>query len=308
MSYLLELLGSRYPIIQGPIGHLNSPKLVAAICEAGAFGMLALGFIRDPQEAKQLARQVRELTDKPFGANLMIMNPAHEKILEIMAEVGVKTITTSAGSPRSIYPKIHALGMKGLHVALTLPQAIKAEEAGADAVVASGLESGGLRSPNPESSTMVLVPLVVDYVKIPVVAAGGIADSRGYHAVLALGAQGVQLGTRFIVTEESPASDEWKQAILNCGDGGTTLLPRGTIKVRVIINPKLQEKIDTPNADLSREYDFDDAPAAWMSGDFDLYPAGGGQVSALIKEVRPVRAIVEEMVSERTEGRNCERA
>ena len=156
MSHLLELLGSRYPIIQGPIGHINSPKLVAAICEAGSFGMLALGFVRDPQEAKRLAREVRELTDKPFGANLMIMNPAHERILEIMAEMGVKTITTSAGSPRSIYPKIHALGMKGLHVALTLPQAIKAEDAGADGVVASGLESGGLRSPNPESSTMVI--------------------------------------------------------------------------------------------------------------------------------------------------------
>ena len=299
MSHLLELLGSRYPIIQGPIGHLNSPKLVAAICEAGAFGMLALGFIKDPQEAKRLVREVRELTDKPFGANLMIMNPAHEKILEIMADGGVKTITTSAGSPKSIYPKIHALGMKGLHVALTLPQAIKAEDAGADGVVASGLESGGLRSPNPESSTMVLVPLVVDHVKIPVIAAGGIADSRGYRAALALGAQGVQLGTRLIVSEESPASAGWKQAIIGCADGGTTLLPRGTIKVRVIINKKLQEKIDTPNVDLTREYDFNDAPAAWMSGDFDLFPAGGGQVSALIKETRPVRAIIKEMVSEK---------
>ena len=189
MSHLLELLGSRYPIIQGPIGHLNSPKLVAAICEAGAFGMLALGFIKDHQEAKRLVREVRELTDKPFGANLMIMNPDHEKILEIMADEGVKTITTSAGSPKSIYPKIHALGMKGLHVALTLPQAIKAEDAGADGVVASGLESGGLRSPNPESSTMVLVPFVVDLVKIPVFAAGCIAVSRGYSAALALGAQ-----------------------------------------------------------------------------------------------------------------------
>ena len=120
MPDLTKLLGSRYPIIQGPIGHINSPRLVAAICEAGAFGMLALGFIRDPQEAKRLAREVRELTDKPFGANLMIMNPAHEKILETMADEGIKTITTSAGSPKSIYPMIHDLGMKGLHVALTL--------------------------------------------------------------------------------------------------------------------------------------------------------------------------------------------
>ena len=300
MSHLLELLGSRYPIIQGPIGHLNSPKLVAAICEAGGFGMLALGFIKDPEEAIRLVREVRELTGKPFGANIMIMNPVHEKLLEILADGGVKTITTSAGSPKSIYPKIHALGMKGVHVALSVAQAVKAEDAGADGVVASGLESGGLRSPNPESSTMVFVPMVVDHVKIPVVAAGGIADSRGYRAALVLGAQGVQLGTRLIVSEESPASAGWKQAIIDCADGGTTLLPRGTIKVRVIINKKLQEKIDTPNVDLSLEYDFNDAPTAWMSGDFDLFPAGGGQVSALIKETRPVQAIIQEMVSERT--------
>lgn len=297
MSNLLDLLGSRYPIIQGPIRHINSPKMVATICEAGAFGMLAFGFTRDPDEAKRLLAEVQELTDKPFGANLMIMNPIHERILEVVAEAGVKTVTTSAGSPKNIYPKIHAFGMKGLHVALSLPQAIKAEEAGADGVIASGLESGGLRSADPESSTMVLVPLVVDHVNIPVVAAGGIADSRGYRAALALGAQGVQIGTRFIASEEGPASDEWKQAIVNCSDGGTTLIPRGSIRIRVIINPKLQEKMNDPNADLSQEYHFNNSPKAWMTGNFDLFPAGGGQVSALINEIRPMEAIIEEMVS-----------
>ncbi len=298
MSDLLDILGSRYPIIQGPIGHTNSPKLVAAICEAGAFGMLALGFTRDPQEAIRLMNEVRELTDKPFGANLMIMNPLHERLLEILAEAEIKTVTTSAGSPKSIYPKIHSLGMKGLHVALSLPHAIRAEDAGVDGVVASGFESGGLRTANPESTTMVLVPLVADHVRIPVVAAGGIADSRGYKAALALGAQGVQIGTRFIASEEGPAPEPWKSAIINCGDGGTTLLPRGNITIRIIINPNLQKKMEDPNVDLAGEYDFTNAPKAWMSGDFDLFPAGGGQVSALIKEVKPVGRIIEDMVSE----------
>lgn len=302
MSHLLDLLGSRYPIIQGPIGHINSPRLVAAICEAGAFGMLALGFTSDPEEVKRLVTEVQDLTDKPFGANLMIMNPANEKILEILAEAGVKTVTTSAGSPKSIYPKIHDLGMKGLHVLLSLPYAIKAQDAGVDGVIASGLESGGLRSTNPESSTMVLVPLVVDHVNVPVVAAGGIADSRGYRAALALGAQGVQIGTRFIVSEEGPASEEWKKAIINCGDGNTTLLSLGNMSIRIIINPKLQENMNDPNVDLAQAYNFMDAPKAWMSGDFDLFPAGAGQVSALITEIKPVKTIIEDMVSEESEG------
>ena len=297
MSVLLDILGSRYPIIQGPIGHINSPKLVAAICEAGAFGMLALGFTRDPEEAIRLVNEVRELTDKPFGANLMIMNPLHERLLEILAEAEIKTVTTSAGSPKSIYPKIHSLGMEGLHVALSLPHAIRAEDAGVDGIVASGFESGGLRTANPESTTMVLVPLVADHVRIPVVAAGGIADSRGYKAALALGAQGVQIGTRFIASAEGPAPEPWKSAIINCGDGGTTLLPRGNITIRIIINPKLQKKMEDPNVDLAREYDFTNAPKAWMSGDFDLFPAGGGQASALISEVKPAERIIEEMVS-----------
>jgi enoyl-[acyl-carrier protein] reductase II len=297
MSDLLDILGTRYPIIQGPIGHINSPRLVAAICEAGAFGMLALGFTSDPEEAIRLVREVKDLTNKPFGANLMIMNPLHERFLEILAEEEVTTVTTSAGSPKDIYPKMHALGMKGLHVALSLAHAIRAEDAGVDGVVASGFESGGLRTANPESTTMVLVPLVADHVRIPVVAAGGIADSRGYKAALALGAQGVQIGTRFIASAQGPAPDSWKRAIINCGDGGTTLLPRGNMTIRIIINPKLQKKLEDPNVDLVEEYDFTNAPKAWMSGDFDLFPAGGGQSSALIREVKPVGSIIEEMVS-----------
>lgn len=298
MTALLDILGCRYPIIHGPIGAMNSSKLVAAICEAGAFGMLAMGFMSDLQEAKRLVKEVQELTDKPFGANLSIKDPANQDILEILADAGVKAVTTSAGSPRNIYPQIHALGMRGMHVVLSFPHAAKAIDAGVDGLVVSGLESGGLRTTGPESTTMVLVPLVVDHVNVPVVAAGGIADSRGYRAALALGAQGVQVGTCFIASEESPASTEWKNAILNCGDGETRLLPLGNLNMRVIGNPKLKEKMDNPDVDLTQEYSLMNAPRAWNSGDFDLFPAGGGQVSALIKEIKPVKAIIEEMVSQ----------
>ncbi len=296
MSRLLEMLGCRYPVIQGPIGAMNSPRLTAAVCEAGAFGMLALGF-SSPEEARKLVEGVRELTDKPFGANIMIMNPANPEILKILAEAGVKTVTTAAGSPAKIYPLIHDLGMKGLHVVLALPHAVRAAGDGADGLVVSGSESGGLRTAGSESSTMVLVPLVTDHVKVPVVAAGGIADRRGYRAALALGAQGVQIGTRFIASEEAPAPQVWKEAILACGDGGTTLVPLKNMKARVLLNKKLADLSADPSVDLSQKYNLMNAPKAWMSGDFDLFPAGAGQVAALIGEIKPVKAIIDDMVS-----------
>ena len=297
MSQLLDILGSKYPIIQGPIGHLNDPKMVAAVCEAGGFGMLALGFVQDLEKVRQLAGEVKELTDKPFGANLMIaMNPNNEAILEFLAEAGVKTVTTSAGSPKRIYPKIKELDMKALHVTLAAPLALKATEAEADGVVVSGTESGGLRTTGPESTNLILIPLVCDMVDVPVVAAGGIADRRGYQAALALGAQGVQIGTAFLASEESPASQAWKEAIIACGDAGTTLLPMGGMAMRTIINPKMG-KLMASGADLTKEYNMGDAGKAWSAGDFDLFPAGGGQISALIKEIKPVKDIIEGMVS-----------
>jgi enoyl-[acyl-carrier protein] reductase II len=228
---------------------------------------------------------------------MIAMNPANEQILEVLAEAGVKTVTTSAGSPKKIYPKIHALGMKGLHVALDFSFALKAVDAGADGLVVSGSESGGLRTSSPESSNMVLIPMVCDHVTVPVVAAGGIADSRGYRAALALGAQGVQIGTRFLSAAESSASETWKQEILNCSDGGTTLLPLGGMNVRIIMNPRLAEKMNDPSIDLSREYSMMNMGKAWRSGDFDLFPAGGGQVSASITEIKSVKDIIVEMVS-----------
>ena len=297
MSHILDVLGSKYPIIQGPIGQLNDPKMVAAVSEAGALGMLALGFITDTDKVRQMIAEVKDITDKPFGANLMIaMNPNNEAILEVLAEEGVKTITTSAGSPNKIYPKIKELGLKALHVTLAAPLAAKAAQAGADGVVVSGTESGGLRSTGPEDTNMILIPLVCDLVDMPVVAAGGIADSRGYRAALALGAQGVQIGTAFLASEESPASHAWKEAIVACKHAATTLVPLGNMTMRSIINPKLSGLMAS-NADLTKEYNMMDAGRAWSKGDFDLFPAGAGQVSSLIKEIKPVKAIVEEMVS-----------
>jgi enoyl-[acyl-carrier protein] reductase II len=295
MTELLEMLGCKYPIIQGPIGQLNDPEMVAAISEAGAFGILACGFVTDPEKVRQMVNEVKALTDKPFGANLMIaMNPNNEAILEILAEAGVKVVTTSAGSPKKIYPKIKELGLKGLHVTLTAKLAAKATDA--DGIIVSGMESGGLRTNGPESTNMILVPVVCDMVDVPVVAAGGIADRRGYQAALALGAQGVQIGTAFLASEESPASKAWKEAIIGCAEAGTTLLPLGRMTMRTIINPKLGELIAS-GKEFSHEYNLADAYQAWSTGNFDLFPAGAGQISALIKEIRPIKDIIKGIIS-----------
>lgn len=297
MSHLTDILQCPHPIIQGPIGSMNSPDMVAAVCEAGGFGMLALGFVRDLEEAKALTEAVRDRTDKPFGANIVIMNPLCREILEMLSEAGVTTVTTSVGQPVEIYPVIHDLGMKGLHVVLSLAHAVKAEKAGADGLVVVGSEAGGLRSRHAESSTMVLVPLVCDHVSIPVAAAGGIADSRGYRAALALGAQGVQVGTRFLVTPESTIHDAWKQAIIDCGDGGTDLLPAGRLMTRAVITPAIRKLMEDPALDLEEELQKIDRVKAWDAGDVENAIAGAGQVSALVRDMRSVSAIIEEMVS-----------
>lgn len=295
MSELLKMLGCRYPIIQGPIGMFNSPTMVAAVSEAGAYGMLALGF-SNPDEVKKLVDEVRQLTDKPFGANIMLINPHNHKILETLAGAGVKAVTTSVGSPKEIYPIIHDLGMKGIHVVLALKHAIRAVTAGADALVVVGSEAGGLRSVNSESSTMVLVPLVADLVKVPLVAAGGISDSRGYRAAFALGAQGVQVGTRFLAASESPAGEQWKKAIVECNDGGTDLIRSSNMRTaeRVIVTPWIKEKLADPTVKNIAD-ELDRNPAA--TGNYERAAFGAGQVSALIKDIKPIKAIIEEMIS-----------
>ena len=297
MTRLSEMLNSKYPIIQGPIAAINSPKLIAAISNAGGYGMLALGFSSDINHVKHLINETKKLTDKPFGANIMIINPLNEKILPLLAESGIKTITTSVGFPGKIYPFIHELGMKGLHVLLSVKHAIAAEDAGADGIVAAGAEAGGLRSTGSESSTMILVPLIADSVKIPVVAAGGIVDSRGYKAALALGAEGVQVGTRFIASAESPAQQSWKEQIVACQDGDTELLPIDNMMLRAIITPELRERLNSPDFDPRKEFKLSNASKAWDNAEFNLVPAGAGQASALIKSVLSVKDIIGEMVN-----------
>ncbi len=296
MSELLSMLGCRYPIIQGPIGMFNSPKMVAAVSEAGGYGLMAVGFMNDADEVRKLIDEVRRLTDKPFGANLVLLNPRSLEFLKILAAAGIKTVTTSVGSPKDIYPAIHDLGMKGLHVVLALAHAVSAAKAGVDGVVAAGAEAGGLRSQQTESTTMILTPLVADSVNVPVVAAGGIADARGYRAAMALGAQGVQIGTRFLASVESPADERWKQAIVESADGGTVLIPHKSMKLshRILLTPWISKRLaGSPDKNIISELDRDFD----KTGNYERAVFEGGQVSALIRDIKPIREIIAEMVS-----------
>ena len=225
-----------------------------------------------------------------------MLNPSSGEFLKILADAGVKTVTTSVGSPRDIYPVIHDLGMKGIHVVLAAAHAISAVKAGADGLVVVGSEAGGVRTTGSESSTMVLVPLVADAVDVPIVAAGGIADSRGYRAAMALGAQGVQVGTRFLASEESPAGAAWKKAIVECTDGGTGLIPLEDTRMaqRLIITPWIKEKLaDQSVKNLTPLMERN--PEA--TGDYERAAFGSGQVGALIKDIKPIAEIIAEMVS-----------
>ena len=201
MNAMTELLGCRYPIIQGAMGVICNPELVAAVSEAGGYGLLATAFVSDKEVLRRQVQATKKLTDKPFGANLFAMNPLSQEFADILAEEGICAVTVSGGSPKEIIPLLKERGVKSIVVVPTADAARKSEALGADAIVAEGSESGGMQGYK-GASTMVLVPAVVDAVKIPVIAAGGIADSRGFRAALALGAQGVQVGTRFIATRE----------------------------------------------------------------------------------------------------------
>ncbi len=242
MSRVSELLGVEYPIIQGAMGVICNPELVAAVSEAGGYGLLATAFATDAEAVRDQVRSTKERTRKPFGANLFAMNPKALEFAAVMAEEGVGAVTISGGSPKLLIPFLHEHGVKALVLAANTDYARQAEELGADAIVAEGCESGGMQGFG-IPSTMVLVPAVVDKVKVPVIAAGGIADSRGYKAALALGAEGVQVGTRFIATKECIAHGNYKNLIVEASELGTILINLGRFQVRAL-RTGLTERIE----------------------------------------------------------------
>ncbi len=294
MSRISELLGTQYPVIQGAMGVICNPELVAAVSEAGGFGLLATAFAEDPEEVRDQVRKTKELTDKPFGANLFVMNPLAAKIAEVLAEEGIGTVTVSGGSPKELIPFLHEQDIKVIVVVPTVDVARGAEAAGADAIVAEGAESGGVQGFG-GVSTIVLVPAVVDAVSVPVIAAGGIGDSRGYRAAMALGAQGVQVGTRFIATKECIASGIYKKTIVESGEMGTGLVNMGRFQIRALRTPLAERMI---KGEKGPDNVF--TPAAlkesWIKGNLEAGVLAAGQISVSVHDILSVREVIEEIV------------
>lgn len=232
------MLGIKYPIIQGAMQDVAKAGLVAAVSNAGGLGVLASG--QDtPEQVREEIHKVKELTDKPFAVNLMFLNKKVPEIVDVVIEEGVKIVTTGAGTPKLYMPKLKEAGIKVMPVIPNVKIAKKMEELGVDAVIAEGMESGGHIG---TMTSQILWPQVVDAVKIPVIAAGGIADNRGVKAAMAMGAEGVQCGTIFSISKESPVGDNWKKVIIESKD--TSIGVIGTkmgVASRIVVNKKAKE-------------------------------------------------------------------
>ena len=289
-----EMLGCRYPIILGAMGVICNPELVAAVSEAGGYGLLATAFVEDVDVLRRQILETRKLTDKPFGANIFAMNPLVPDLIDILAEAGVRAVTVSGGSPKAIIPMLREKDISALVVVPTADVAKKAEELGADAIVAEGSESGGMQGFK-GASTFVLVPAVCDQVQIPVIAAGGIGDSRGYKAAFALGAQGVQVGTRFIATKECIAHDNYKTTILNARETGTGLVELGRIRIRAL-HTELVEGLLQGTQDKNKAFSGPAVEASWLKGDIGAGVLPAGEVSGLVKSIPSVKALIDEMI------------
>jgi enoyl-[acyl-carrier protein] reductase II len=276
------------------MGVICNPELVAAVSEAGGYGLLATAFATDLEVMRTQIKATKKLTDKPFGANIFAMNPLARDIAQLLAEEGVRAVTVSGGSPKQLLPQLQELGIKKIVVVPTLDLALKAKALGVDAIVAEGSESGGIQGFK-GTSTMVLVPAVVDAVKVPVIAAGGIGDSRGYRAALALGAQGVQLGTRFIATKECVAHANYKNTILDCLETCTGLVDMGRFRIRALRTP-LVEKMLEGEQEASSGFTGPAVEASWIKGDLGAGILPAGQVSGLISSIPSVREVIQEMV------------
>lgn len=295
---LNDFLGIKYPIIQGGMANIALGEFAAAVSNAGGLGLIASGGF-DAARIKEEIDKCRALTDKPFGVNLMLMNPDVENIAKMLVNEKVDVITTGAGSPEKYIADWKAVGSKVIPVVASVALAKRMERMGADAVIAEGGESGGHVG---EMTTMALVPMVVDAVDIPVIAAGGIADGRGMVAAFALGACGVQIGTCLLASDECPIHENYKQAVIKAKDNGTAVTGRSAgAPVRVIKNSMTREYLKMESQGVTRDeleqLTLGSLRKAVLDGDTKNGSLMAGQICGLVKEIKPVASILEEIYS-----------
>ena len=293
---LNELLGIEFPIIQGGMANIATGAFAAAVSNAGALGLVASGGM-DAEALRAEIRAAKANTGKPFGVNLMLMNPHIDALAKVVAEEGVQVVTTGAGNPGKYIPMWKEAGIKVIPVVAAAVLAKHLAPLGVDAVIAEGTESGGHVG---EMTTMALVPQVVDAVDVPVIAAGGIADGRQLAAAFALGACGVQVGTCLLVSEECPVHQNYKQAVLDASDSDTIVTGRiGGTPVRVLKNRMAREYVRQERAGATKEelevYTLGSLRKAVFDGNVKEGSLMAGQVAGQLHEIRPAAVILEEM-------------
>ena len=294
-----ELLGIEYPIIQGGMAWVAEYHLAAAVSEAGGLGII--GASSAPADwVREQVREAKKLTDKPFGVNIMLLNPNADEVAKVIVEEGVQVVTTGAGNPEKYMEMWKAAGVKVIPVVASVAQAVRMERCGADAVVCEGCEAGGHIG---ESTTMVLVPQVADAVSIPVIAAGGIADGRGVAAAFMLGAKAVQVGTHFVVTEESQVHENYKERILKAKDIDTKVTGRTTgHPVRALRNQMTREYLKKEAAGASFEelelMTLGGLRKAVVEGDVTTGSVMAGQSAGMVKEKMTCAQLIQKLNNE----------
>lgn len=290
---LCELLGIEYPIIQGGMAWVATAELAAAVSNGGGLGLIAAGGAPADVVREQI-KKCRELTDKPFGVNVMLMSPFSEEVMQVVIEEKVAAVATGAGNPAKYMPALKEAGIKILPVIASVAMAQKVEKLGADAVIAEGTEAGGHIG---EITTMCLTPQVVDAVSIPVVCAGGIADARGTLAAFALGADGIQVGTRFICSDECIAHENYKAAVIKAKDRDAVVTGRSTgAPVRALKNKLTKEyqRLESENAPAEEieMLGMGGLKRAFLEGDTQMGSLMAGQSAAMVKVVEPCADII----------------
>jgi len=296
MNVITKLLGIKYPLIQGGMANVADHRLASAVSNAGGLGLIAAA-ADDKETVRNKIRLCKGLTDKPFGVNIMLMSPYADDIAEVVIEENVKVVTTGAGNPGKYMEKWKAAGIIVIPVVASCGLGKRMEKAGADALVAEGQEAGGHIG---ELTTMALVPQIVDTVDIPVIAAGGIGDYRGVLAAFALGAKGVQVGTILLASTECPIHDNYKEMVLKAKDIDTIVTGRQTgAPVRVLKNKMAREYVMLSNQGVSLEELEKLTLGSLKRAVFDVNIETGsfmaGQIAGLVKEIRPVKAIIESL-------------
>ena len=296
---ICNLLSIEYPIFQGAMAWVSDSSLAAAVSNAGGLGIIA-GASAPASLVREEIRKVKELTDKPFGVNIMLLSENAKELADIVVEEGVKVVTTGAGNPGKYMTKWKEAGIKVIPVVASVALAKRMERAGADALIAEGCEAGGHIG---KLTTMVLLPQVVDAVSIPVIGAGGIADGRGVAAAFMLGAKGIQVGTRFLVADECTIHDNYKEAVIKANDIDTVVTGRPTgHPVQVIKNKLAREylNLEKQNAPIEvlEELGKGGLRKAVKDGDIDGGSLMAGQISGLVSKRQSAKEIIEEMFQE----------